>query len=205
MQRWEAPSTKPTIMNKKDQIFTDIYCMDQSTNLYMIEIALNHYTDIFNQWDPAPFKRREIDPDLESYLLRSSDEIPFKKSIELCFIVPQEQRDEKMEEESRQGLKNSFAFKIYLFKKEIKRANSRIIDFIFVGFISLGMATIYSDNSTAVVTSVFFQALVISGWVFIWEAISLLFFKNREFYHRYRTYKRLQNAPVIFTEKENTP
>ncbi|VXD19540.1 hypothetical protein [Planktothrix paucivesiculata] len=192
-------------MNKKDRIFTDIYKLDSSTHLYMIEIGLNHYTDIFNEWDPAPFKRREINPNLESYLLRSSDEVPFEKQIELCFMVSQGQRDEKMEKESRLGIKNSFTFKIYVFKKEIKQANSRIIYFVFVGLISLWMATIYSENSTAVFPSVLFQALVISGWVFIWEAISLLFFKNREFYHRYRTYKRLQNAPVIFIDQENSP
>lgn len=192
-------------MKKKDQIFTDIYKLDSSTNLYMIEIGLSHYTDIFNQWDPAPFKRREINPDLESYLLRSSDEVPFEKKIELCFMLGEGQRDQQMEEESRRGINNSFAFKIYVFKKEIKEVNSRIIYFIFAGFISLWMATIYSENSTAVLSSVMFQALVISGWVFLWEAISLIFFKNREFYHRYRTYKRLQNAPIIFTEKENNP
>lgn len=192
-------------MHKKDQIFTDIYKQDSSTNLYMIEIGLNHYNDIFNQWDPSPFKRREINPDLESYLLRSSDEVPFKKKIELCFMLSQGQRDEEMEQESRLGINNSFAFKIYVFKKEIKQANSRIIYFVFVGLISLGMATIYSENSTAVFPYVMFQALVISGWVFLWEAISLMFFKNREFYHRYRTYKRLQDAPIIFIEKENSP
>jgi hypothetical protein len=34
----------------------------------MIEIALDRYEDIFNEWNPPPLKRQEIDADLELYL-----------------------------------------------------------------------------------------------------------------------------------------
>lgn len=47
-----------------------------------------------------------------------------------------------------------------------------------------------------------FYGVSLTGWVFLWESISLIFFHNREFYHRYRTYKRLYNAPVIFQEQK---
>lgn len=47
------------------------------------------------------------------------------------------------------------------------------------------------------------SGLAITGWVFLWEAVSLFAFTNRELYQRYRTYKRLHNAPVIFREFDN--
>ena len=65
-------------MNKRDRIFNETYKIDQVTNLHMIEVAIAQYTDIFNEWDPAPFKRRSLDPDLQSYLEEGSDEIPSK-------------------------------------------------------------------------------------------------------------------------------
>ena len=37
---------------KRDS-FSEIYKIDESTDRYMIEIALDQYTDIFNEWDPS--------------------------------------------------------------------------------------------------------------------------------------------------------
>jgi hypothetical protein len=186
---------------KKDKLFNENYVIDAATNLYMIEVGLAQYAEIFSEWDPAPFKRREIDPDLETYLERSSDEIPWKYSIELCFIISAENYDEQMEGESRKGLENSFAFKLYLFKKERKKVNARMLWFIIVGFVFLGVAATFAEKVADVIwLSTLVEGLSISGWVLLWEAVSLFFFTNRELYHRYRTYKRLQNALVVFRE-----
>lgn len=187
---------------KRDS-FSEIYKIDESTDRYMIEIALDQYTDIFNAWDPAPFKRRELNPDLKLYLEQYSDEIPSKYAIELCFAVPAGMRDERVEEESRIGLKNSFISKRYFLGKEIKKSNTRMLLFVVIGLVLLWVAkTATSRFGAADASSILFEGLAITGWVFLWEAVSLLSFTNRELYHRYQTHKRLQNAPVIFQEAE---
>lgn len=186
-------------MKKKDRPFNEIYNIDAATNLYMVEIALDQYADIFNQWDPTPFKRREIDPDLQLYLEGSSDEIPSKYPIELCFIVPPDKKDQSMEEEIRQGLRNSFIFKLYLIKKQLKKNNTQAFACIILGFGFLWIATLLSRRfEPLVLPTLLTDGLIIGGWVFLWEAVSLFFFTNRELYERYSTYKRLQTAPVIF-------
>lgn len=190
---------------KKDKLFGEIYNIDSSTNCYMIEIGLDQYADVFNEWDPAPFKRRGIDPDLELYLEESCDEIPFHYPIELCFTVPVGMRDDLIEEEALKGLKNSFLFKLYLLRKEIKQTNTQMIRFVAIGFVFLWIAAIFSEQASEVmVLSILVEGLFISGWVFLWEAVSLFVFTNRELYRRYQTYKRLQNSPVIFRETEKT-
>lgn len=186
---------------KPSKLFSENYKIDESTNLYMIEVGLDRYGDIFSDWDPAPFKRRDIDPDLEIYLEGSSDEIPFRYSIELCFILPKGSRNELLEEETKQGLKNSFNFKRYLLGKELKKINSRILRFIVIGFVFLGVAGVFSRRAEELlILSTLLEGIFIAGWVFLWEAVSLFFFTNRELYHRYQTYRRLQNAPVFFRE-----
>lgn len=74
-------------MMKQDKLFNAIYAIDTTNNYYMIEVGLDQYANIFSQWDSAPFKRREIDPDLTLYLEGSSDEIPFRYPVELCFMM----------------------------------------------------------------------------------------------------------------------
>lgn len=183
----------------KDQLFKENYEIDSSTNLYMIEVRLSQYADLFNTWDPAPFKRREINPDLEVYLEKSSDEIPWKYSIEPCFFVSAEVYDEQMENESRKGLENSCAFKLYLLKKERNKVNTRMFCFVLVGFVFLGVAATFAGSVADIIwLSTLVEGLSISGWVLLWEAVSLFFFTNRELYYRYRIYKRLQNALIVF-------
>lgn len=187
--------------DRKSRLFNEIYSIDQATNLYMIEVALDQYTDIFNSWDPAPFKRREIDPDLETYLEGSCDEIPAKYPIELYFKLPQGKRHEQMEQETKQGLENSFNFKLYVLRKELGKTNTQMVLCILMGFFFLWLGTILANRfETKMLLSLLAEGLFIGGWVFLWEAVSLFFFTNRDLYHRYRMYQRLRQAPVVFAE-----
>lgn len=186
---------------KRDTLFSEVYALDKSTNRYMIEIAIDRYEDIFNEWDPAPFKRREIDADLELYLEGSAEEIPSKYPIELFFMVPRGKRDERMEEETRNALRSFFGFKIYFLKRELRKINIRILNYLFFGFLLLWAGNTYpGHDSTRDWAIVLTEGIFIGGWVFLWEAVSLFFFTNREMYHRHRIYTRLLNAPVLFQE-----
>lgn len=191
-------------MIKPDKLFSEIYAIDAATNYYMIEVGLNQYADIFSAWDSAPFKRRELDPDLKLYLEGSSDEIPFRYPVELYFLMPAGNRDLVIEEETRKGLKNSFAFKLYLLRKELKKTNIQMLRFVLIGLLFLWLAASFSGRVQQVaVVPTLIEGLSIAGWVFLWEAVSLLSFTNRELYHLYKTYKRLQSTPVIFREAEH--
>lgn len=192
-----------TAMKRKDLLFSEIYHKDAATNLYMIEIALDQYADIFSEWDPAPFKRRDLDPDLEVYLEGSSEEIPLRYPIELCFTLPAGTRNAQVEEETRSGLNNSFGFRLYFLKKDIKKTNVQTLWYIFLGFLFLWVGTTFPDRlAETVAISLLAEGIFIGGWVFLWEAVSLFFFTNRELYGRYLIYRRLQNALVIFQEAE---
>ncbi|WP_088889326.1 hypothetical protein [Leptolyngbya ohadii] len=188
---------------KPNRLFSENYKIDRSTNLYMIEVGLDQYEDIFNEWDPAPFKRREIDSDLRLYLEESSDEIPFQYSIELCFIIPVSAYDSRIEAEARKGLINSFAFKLHLLRRQIRQTNVQMLRFVVLGFIFLAAAAIFNQkDEETIILSTLTEGVFIAGWVFLWEAVSLFFFTNRELYHRYQTYRRIQAAPVVFQTVE---
>lgn len=184
---------------KGNQFFTEIYKIDVASDRYMIEVALDQYADIFNEWDPAPFKRRELDSELRIYLEESAEEIPKKYGIELCFTVPAAVRNQELEEDLCNGIENSFAYKIYFLTKELRKTNAKMVRFVLVGFAFLWLAELFSQRvAPSEWPSILVEGLAISGWVFIWEAVYLFFFTNNESYQRYRTYKRLQHAPVIF-------
>ena len=41
-------------MKKAEGIFRELYRFDKKSGAYIIEIALDKYSDIFSEWDPAP-------------------------------------------------------------------------------------------------------------------------------------------------------
>ena len=190
-------------MNKKDNIFTKTYQLNESTRVCFIEIALNQYAHIFNKWDCAPLERREVDPELESYLKRCCEEIPFKYSLELYFTIPAEIKNYEKEEKSRDGLKNHFTLQIYLLKKKLNRNNRNIFLYVLGGFFLLWIVAIWQIDISRILLSIIEDGLLIGGWVFWWEAVSTLFFANSEVYESYRTYKRLLNSLIVFREAES--
>lgn len=192
-------------MNRNDLLFNENYKIDDTNNCYMIEVALDQYADIFNEWDPAPFKRRDIDPDLEIYLEGSSEDVPLKHPVELFFTIPAGAYSKRLEAEARDGLANSFAFKLYLIKKQLKKTNELIGRSAILGFTLLwvGALLLKQFGDENVFLTLLIDAAVIGGWVFLWEAVYLFFYTNREIFYRYRLYKRLQQAPVVFQKVEN--
>ncbi|MDG5813869.1 hypothetical protein QA601_02170 [Chitinispirillales bacterium ANBcel5] len=186
---------------KHQGVFSEVYDFDQSSGSYIVEIALDHYSDIFNEWDPAPFKLRDLDPDLIFYLEESSDDIPFRYPLTLCFSIPEGKREEQREKQVKRGLHNGFTYERYLAKKELKNTNQRIFLFILAGFLFLLAATTYPQElEIGIFPTIIVEGLYVGGWVFLWEAISMLVFTTRDLYHKFRTYKRLQNSTVIFKE-----
>ena len=46
---------------KKKSTLDRLYSYDKKNNAYKIEISLDKYEDIYNEWDPTPFKKRDIE------------------------------------------------------------------------------------------------------------------------------------------------
>ena len=188
---------------EKRGLFAEIYRYDKITDSYIIEIALDSYGDIFSEWDPAPFKLRDIDPDLALYLEGCSEDIPLKYPVTLSFTVPKGYRRENVEVQARNGLKNGFTFKRYFIKKEIHTLNRRTFFYFIIGFAFLWVATIFPKQLIeSPFPSIIVEGLFIGGWVFLWEAISILLFTTRSLRHQDHIYKRLQNSPIAFGEFE---
>lgn len=186
-------------MRKKEHFLKGIYETDSASSAYIVEVALDDYTDIFSEWDPAPFKRRDLDPDLEEYLLGAVAEIPSKESIIFCFILPQVKMNAEKEVEALAGLKNSFIYKRYKLQKSFSKSNTFAVRYLLMGFLFLWLGTAVPGYLAAgLVSSLLSEGIFIGGWVFIWEAVYQLFFLNQDLYTQYKHIKRMQLAPVVF-------
>lgn len=180
-------------------LLSRLYDRNEATGAYIIKIAVDHYSDFFNEWDPAPFRRRDLDQDLINYLQESSEDIPLKHPLELQIDMPGAEREPELELRVRDGLDTYFDFVMLSLKKSVEGTYKRAMLYagIFAACISssLYLSRILPEH---IVVDTFIEGLSIGGWVFLWEALDRIAFKNRETRQRIRMYKRLEEAPIRF-------
>ncbi|MGA1821897.1 MAG: hypothetical protein ACMUIG_05165 [Thermoplasmatota archaeon] len=186
-------------MTRRSSILDTVYEKDSSSNAFIIKVSIRSYKDIFNDLDPAPFRKRDLDPDLRTYLEDSSIDIPLKNKISLQFSASEQIKDREKEKKVILGLKTYFQFIIRTFQKEISHEYRKGGVYIICSFVLLLLAYYLSSiipDHFLLITLV--EGLFIGGWVFLWEAIAVVVFKNREIRLKLKRYRRLNKAPIRF-------
>jgi hypothetical protein len=186
-------------MKRDERTLERIYEKDKETGAFIISIALDHYVDVFNELDSAPWRRRDLDHDLRIFLEDCSSDIPLKYDVILQFNVEQEKQDPIKEERLKVGLKTYFTFVRSGLQKKIRRSNERSVVYAVGAFFLLFASYSLAAISSNLLLATLFDVIAIGGWVFLWEAISTFAFQGREALDRYRTYQRFSTAEVRFT------
>jgi hypothetical protein len=108
-----------------------IYERDKASSAFIISITLDHYVDVFNELDSAPWRRRDLNHDLRVFLEDCSSDIPLKNDIILQFNVEQEKQDAVKEERLKVGLKTYFTFIRSGLQKKIRRSYERSVVYVW--------------------------------------------------------------------------
>ncbi len=182
-----------------------VYYQDPDTGAFAIEVALDRYDDIFNERDPAPYRRRDVDPDIESYLELCAADIPLKYSLSIVFRAPESIKDRESERLVLAGLDNFFAFELKLMYRQIRRLNIKTVQQMLIAFFLLLIAQ-YSSRflATNLVLNVVREGIYVGAWVFAWESVSTFFFRKKEIRRRMKEWERLKNAEIRFVYRQET-
>lgn len=176
-----------------------IYHTNKHNNAYLIELNLDNYNDLFNSWDGSALDRKELDPELSHFLERASFELPLKEDVELCFYLPEEKKDEKMEADSRATIKNNFRMNLFFIDQDLKRNKKKTFTYILMGIAFLLAAYIIPENQNlSLLISLLMEGLFVGGWVFLWEAFSIFFFGTRELKNKKKRYFRYLDSNITF-------
>lgn len=193
-------------MRKKAMLTTtQIYRKYNDTERYMVEIALDSYEEIFNEWDPAPYKRRDVHPALVSFLEECSSEISLRHPLAIIFYLPKHEVDPEKQERCVNGLRNYFAFNIHVLGKQLMWSRKQALRNVAIGAVFLFSAISFEKYfDKTLFWSLFSQGLFIGGWVFVWEALSTVAFKDNSIRDKIKEWERFLDAPIVF-KKERKP
>lgn len=189
--------------NKEDYQLRYIYHTNQRNDAYLIEMKLDNYLDLFNSWDGAALDRKELTPELSDFLERASYELPLKEKVELCFYLPEEKRDKKMEADAKATIKNNFRMRKFFIDQNLKENNKKITIYILMGVLFLVIAYLIPENQDlSILISLLMEGLFVGGWIFLWEALSIFFFGSRELKNKKKRYLRYLNSEIVFNYRE---
>jgi len=179
------------------------YRYNKRKNTYYIDIALDHYKDIYDEWDFSPVRSRDVDKELIEYLDECSREIPLTSKIEIDFYLPPKLKDEDKERESIQGFRHFFRYSHTKLMFERRRYLWSTFMYAAFGLALLVCGFLLQDRLTASRTirilSLIPEGLYIGAWVLIWEVFSIVFFEYRNLRRRILEHKRLMDAKIVFS------
>ena len=177
-------------MRKIDSLLERIYEKNSLNGNYIIEVSLNNYAGIFNDWDHAPYKRKDIDPELITFIQESIDDIPLEYNVDICFYFSEEEKNQEREKIIVSRLRTYYTIYIEIKKNKIKSILKNAIIYMLISAVLLTSSyfgVLYRDN---IVFYTLTEIIIVGGWVFLWEAISLLMFEKRKVSILINNYKR---------------
>lgn len=190
-------------MKTSDAGLKKIYLQNPDTGAFLIEAALDRYEDIFNEWDPAPYKRRDLNPDLRYYLEDSSNDIPLRNAVEMLLKAPAQIYNDAKECSVREGLSTYLTCEVDAARKKLRRLHRLSLINLCVAVALLTAVTQVSRiQDGTLLMAVLRDGLTIGSWVFAWELISLFFFRRFELRRELKKWKRLARSEVSFAYRE---
>ncbi|HHW98887.1 MAG TPA: hypothetical protein GX738_04560 [Firmicutes bacterium] len=175
-----------------------LYERNPETGNYVIEISLDTYGDVFNEWDHASYRKRDMDPELAFFLEDSSAEIPLRYGIELVFYLPKQEMDREKEGVIAAVVKNYYRFYADLERRTLQRTYRRMLNYLLSALVLLTSTYIFSYWQQTFFLAILSEGLSVGSWFCMWEAISFLLFERSEIVTKVKSYDRLSNAPIYY-------
>lgn len=183
---------------KKIEYLNKVYEKSSETGNYIIEVSLDKYGDIFNEWDHASYKKRDLDPELSEFLDNCSFDIPLKYGIDICFYLPKEVQDSEKEKIIVNRIRTYFSFLLHSENRLLKEAYRKGILYIVISFNLLALGYFIIPDENNIFLNTLMQGMNVGGWVFLWEAISFFFIKRTDNKKRIKNSKRFIDAKIFF-------
>ena len=190
------------VKRRKKSTLDRLYAYDKKNNAYRIEISLDKYEDIYNEWDPTPFKKRDIEEEFIKYVIDSSIDIPMKYNLDLYLYLPERMYDEKKEKNAKAAMKSYFSYLLDRNKRTLTNSVVRCLRSTFIGLVLLCVYFLSSvDDSSNGLAKVLVEGISILGWVALWDVGEELLLNLITNYNKRRNLKRISKAKVEFVYK----
>jgi len=184
--------------NGKSRQIEKQYKFDEEKNVYLIEVSLDDYDDVYDEWDPAPFKKRFIEEAFDEFIMSSSKDIPLKFKLNIVLYIPMAMKDENKEKSVDSAYKNYYAYNMEKVQVEWSRMKRRSFSYLIFALSFLGLGSVLRFEDSSALVDLFKQGILVGGWVFLWEFFTYTFMDSRDYKFKEKIIKRLHQSELRF-------
>ncbi len=165
-----------------------------------IELRIRSMNQLFESFDPSPFREKALDPAAHRYILSCAQESSPNPSLRLVIHLAQSLRDESGV--IIEGIHNHFRLEAQTARRELHRQMrigrfSLLWGLVILAACSAGRGLLAMQPEPIV--RFFSEGLLILGWVSLWRPIEILLFEHWKARDECRWLERLSKIRVEFT------
>jgi hypothetical protein len=166
----------------------------------LIEIKLSSIAQLFNSFDPAPFREKELDADAEKYIVDTVDDFPSKTQFRMAIYLPPELASTDQAKKIVPAVHNHFQYRMLAterrLRNRIKYGRFALLLGLSFLFISLIGGEYLLSTSNSVIVQLLADALRITGWAAMWEPVTVLLYELWPIIKKKRLYQKISTIEV---------
>ena len=183
---------------RKKRYLQNLYKFEEANKKYLIEVSLDDYDDVYDNWDPSPFKKRDIEDEFNDFILNSSEDIPLRYGVSIVLFLPLAKKDLNKEKALVSAYQNFYEYAVARLCKVISSLHRNILSYLALAGFFLSIGYFWGATGQNVFSRVIHEGIIIGGWVFLWEFFTSFFIKRKELQEEYLLYRRLYEAEIRF-------
>jgi hypothetical protein len=164
-----------------------------------IELSIRGLGQLFDSFDPSPFREKALDPDAHRYILSCAQESAPHVSKRLIVHLPKSLQAQTAV--IVEGIHNHFRLEAEAAHRELRRRMRIGRLSLLWGLAILALCSALREllvEASGVPLRFFSDGLVILGWVALWRPIEILLFERWQARDERRWLERLSRIPIEF-------
>lgn len=147
----------------------------------VLELNLSAQRQLFNSMDPAPFRERDLDPAVVSYIVEWADKLPRRAPLAMVVTLSSETLSDHDVSTLRESLTENFRRRAVEARRRLKRLfrDGRISLLIGMGFVAAAILVSDAIGSLAGASryaTLVEETVVIGAWVALWHPINIFLY-----------------------------
>lgn len=161
-----------------------------------IDVRIGSIEQVFDNRDPAPFRERDLDPDLVEYLRVAGEDLGSHDPFRVVFWVKRPCQPEEIEA----AFRAHFAYELdRLERRRRRQRRTGQISLLLGGTLIialLSLAQLVARVFPGTIGAALREGLVISSWVVMWRPVEILIYDWIPVRRERRVMRRLLAAPI---------
>ncbi|MDR0781952.1 MAG: hypothetical protein LBF16_14925 [Pseudomonadales bacterium] len=167
----------------------------------IIRVKVDEVSQLFNTFDPTPFRERDVDGEAEEFIVDWARELPQGQPLRIVIYVRDAQAQKISPAQVKEALSSYFAYRANILSKELKELFHVGRLSFAIGLTILALGTMLSHSAMT-----FFgngeigryasEGLSILGWVANWKPMEIFLYDWWPLARRRNLYLRLSQAGV---------